>query len=268
MLVRLFATLVLLGWALGATALADDPPAPTDAPLRVSAPHALMALVTGIAKEYTSLNGQDVTVSEVSSNAAAAALRAGTIDVALSDSGISDIAFHDTTVVAVPFAIVANTAAGVTALPAARIKALFDRKGTSWKDFGGANVPVTTVERPKRSATELLLESTFTLDPARHADTIEDASGSVIAAIRTTPGGVGIVGLPFAGVLDGVTVVKIGDALPDAKAIGTQAYPLFAFEHAVTLTTSPLSSSRFVAFLTSQNAVWRQNGFIPIRDLR
>ena len=269
MAVRFFAMLAVLGSMLSATgAEADDPTPPPTLPLRVSAPHSLVALVTGFAKEYTGLNGIEITVLERSSNAASSELRAGNVDVALSDSETTDIAYHDTQIAAVPFAIVANTATGVKALSTQSIKALFEHRVTSWKDAGGANIPVVTIERPRRSATELLLESAFTLDPTRRADTIEDASGSVVAAVRSNPGGIGIVGLPFAGTLDGVSVITIGTAQPNAKTIAARAYPLFAFEHAVTFGASTQAASRFIAFITTQTVAWRENGFIPIRDLR
>jgi len=262
MVVRILATLVLLASLLGAPAAADDPP------LRVSAPHSLMPLVTNFAQQFGVTNVITIVVSERSSNAVTGPLRTGDIDLALSDTPTNDIAFHDTAIAAVPFAIVVNPATGVSTLAPPRVKAIFEHAVTSWKDAGGANVPVVTIERPKRSATEVLLEQAFGLSPARRPDTIEDASGSVVAAVRANPGGVGIVGLPFAGSLDGVTVVTIGGAAPSAATIQANSYPLFAYEHAVTFGSATLTVSRFIAFMTTQSETWRENGFIPMRDLR
>jgi phosphate transport system substrate-binding protein len=262
MVVRILAMLVLLASSLGAPAAADDPT------MRVSAPHSLLPLVTSLAQQFGATNAITITVSERSSNAVTGPLRTGDLDLAVSDTETTDIAYHDTMIAAVPFAIVVNPATGATTLAAPRVKAIFEHTVTSWKDAGGANVPIVTIERPLRSATEVLLEGAFGLSPARHPDTIEDASGSVVAAVRANPGGIGIVGLQFAGSLTGVTVVTIGGAAPSAATIHASTYPLFAFEHAVTFGSATLTVSRFIAFMTTQSETWRENGFIPMRDLR
>jgi phosphate transport system substrate-binding protein len=254
---------VLLTLALAAPAAADD------TVLRVSAPHALVPIVTELAQEFGASQALKVEISERSSNAAGAAIKNGDVDVAFSDSAVTDAAITDTRIAAVPFALVVNPAAGVTSLSPADIAALFDGKVADWKAIGGASLAISRVERPRRSATEVLLERAFALDPKRPAaDTIEDASSSVVADVRTTSGAIGVIGLPFAGDLSGVATLAIGSVRYDAAPLSTKTYPLIAYEHALTAGAPTLAISRFLAFVRASSSTWRKAGFIPLRDLQ
>ena len=264
MVLRSLAALVLLVSTLCSPAFAED------GVLRVSAPHALVPFLKSVAGGFGTSQAIRVDVSERSSNAVAAALKAGDVDIGLSDSVLAgEPTINDTAVAAVAFALVANASAGVEGLSSARVKALFDHTSLSWKDVGGAELPVLTIERPRRSATQTLLERVFALDPARRAaDAVQDASTSVVADVRSTRGAIGVVGLPFAGDLSGVTVLKVDGITPGTAGIAAKQYPLFAYEHALTLSGTSLSISRFIAYLRTQSDAWRQAGFIPMRDVR
>ncbi|GAC1416763.1 MAG: hypothetical protein NVSMB5_07080 [Candidatus Velthaea sp.] len=264
MVLRSLAAVALLTSILCAPAAAED------GVLRVSAPHALLPFLKSVAGGFGTSQAVRVDVSERSSNAAAAALKAGEVDIALSDSvPANESTINDTAIAAVAFALVANTSVGLEGLSSARVKALFDHTARSWKDAGGAEVPVTTIERPRRSATQMLLERVFALDPARRAaDAVQDASSSVVADVRSTRGAIGVVGLPFAGDLSGVTVLKLDGVPAGTAGIAAKQYPFFAYEHALTLSGTSLSVSRFVAYLRTQSDAWRAAGFIPMRDVR
>ena len=168
----------------------------------------------------------------------------------------------------VPFAVVVNPAAGVNALSTANVHAIFDRTVTSWSALGGSADRIVTIERPRLSAVQKLVDSAFALDPKRPpSDALEQGSSSIVADVRTTPGAIGIVAVPFSGDISGVTVVPIDGAKPDASAIAAKHYPLFAYEHAVTVGAPTLGVSRLIAYIRTRSADWRNAGFIPMRDL-
>ncbi|GAC1423286.1 MAG: hypothetical protein NVSMB64_31330 [Candidatus Velthaea sp.] len=263
MVLRSLVTLLLLASVLRAPAAAED------GVLRVSAPHALLPFLKSVADGFGTSQAIRVDISERSSNAVAAALKAGEVDVALSDTvPAGEAAINDTPIAAVAFALVTNVSSGVETLTRASVKALFDRTAPSWKDAGGADIPVLTIERPRSSATQTLLERVFALNPGRRGpDEVQDASRSVVADVRSMRGAIGVVGLPFAGDLGGVSVLKLDGVPAGSAGIAAKAYPLFAYEHALTLGTS-LATSRFVAYLRTRTEAWRQAGFIPMRDVR
>jgi len=221
-----------------------------------------------IVAEYGSTATGGVEISEIASNGVSAALKDGSVDVALSDSVVADSAFLDTEIAGVPFAVIASPTTNVTSLTAANLKAIFEHGATSWSAFGGANVPIVTVERPRLSAVQRLVDRTFRLDPKRAAsDELEEGSSSVVNDVRTIPGAVGVIALPFAGDLSGVRILQVDGSSPDAAAIAAHRYPLIAYEHAVTQGAPTLAVSRFIAYVRSRSNDWRTAGFIPMRDL-
>lgn len=249
-------------------ALAIPARAADDDVLHVSAPQALIPIVRTLVASYQTAFSRHVEISEISSNAAAAALKAGTINVALSDSVLVDADFVDTKIAGVPFAVIVSPSTGVTGLAAANLTAIFDHAASSWSDFGGAAIPIATVERPRGSAVQRLVDRTFGLDAKRRpSDELEEASASVVSDVRTIPGSIGVVALPFAGDLSGVRVVQLDGSSPDAQAIAAHRYQLIAYEHAVTAGAPSIVASRFVAFVRSRSSDWRNAGFIPMREL-
>jgi len=249
--------------ALALPAQADDAGV-----IHVSAPHDLLPFVQALVARYETTAPTTIAVSELPSNAVAAALKAGSVDIAFSDSAIAVDGLDDIPMAGVPFAVVVNPSAGVSALSAANLHAIFARTATSWSAVGGAAIPIVTIERPRLSAVQHLVDRAFALDPKRPpADELEQGSGSILADVHTTPGAIGIVALPFAGDIAGVTVVPIDGAKPEAGAIAAKHYPLFAYEHAVTVGAPTLAVSRLIAYIRSRSGVWRSAGFIPMRDL-
>jgi len=236
--------------------------------VHVSAPHDLLPFVQALIARYETTASTTIAVSELPSNAAAAALKAGTVDIAFSDSAIAVDGLDDIPMAGVPFAVVVNPSAGVSALSAANLHAIFDRTATSWSALGGAAIPIVTIERPRLSAVQKLVDRAFALDPKRPpSDALEEGSGSILADVRNTPGAIGIIALPFSGEIAGVGVIPIDGAKPDASAIATKRYPLFAYEHAVTVGAPTLAVSRLIAYIRSRSSDWRSAGFIPMRDL-
>jgi len=249
--------------ALAIPAQADD-----SGVIHVSAPHDLLPFVQRLVAHYEATAPTTIAVSELPSNSAAAALKAGTVDIAFSDSAIAVDGLHDIPMAGVPFAVVVNPSAGVSALSSANLHAIFARTATSWSAVGGAAVPIVTIERPRLSAVQQLVDRAFALDPKRPpSDALEQGSGSILADVRSTPGAIGIVALPFSGEVTGVTIVPIDGAEPDASAIAAKHYPLFAYEHAVTVGAPTLAVSRLIAYIRSRSTDWRGAGFIPMRDL-
>jgi len=100
----------------------------------------------------------------------------------------------------------------------------------------------------------------------RRRDRIDDTSAATLDDVRATPGGVGIVVLPYAGDLSAVRVLAIDGHAPDVDGIRA-GYPLLNTELAITAGTPALGISRFVAYARSATAAWRAASLIPIRDV-
>lgn len=260
---RAFAFASALACALAAPAplrAADDPA------LRVSAPAALMPAAKGIVDAYAARYGRPVELVARGSRDGIAALRAGQIDVALSDSAPADDGLAQTTIAYAPLAFVADPSVGVTSLRADDARRILDGTIASWRALGGRDVAIARFDRPSGSATDRVVSLALKLNPRRAHGEVDDTSAAVVGDVKTTPGGVGVVVLPYAGDLRGVRVLSIDGHAPDAD--GARAgYPLLGAEFAITLGTPTLGVSRFVAYLKTSSDLWRANALIPIRDI-
>ena len=253
--------------ALACALLAPAPLRAADDPaLRVSVPAALMPAAKGIADAYSARFGRAVELVARGSHDGIAAVRAGQVDVALSDSAASGEGLTQTTIAYAPLAFVADPSIGVTSLRADDARRILDGTIASWRALGGRDVAIARFDRPTGSATDRVVSVALKLNPRRARTAVDDTSAAVVGDVKTTPGGVGVVALPYAGDLRGVRVLSIDGHAPDAD--GARAgYPLLGAEFAITLGTPTLGVSRFIAYLRSSSDLWRANLLIPIRDI-
>jgi ABC-type phosphate transport system substrate-binding protein len=258
--------LALAALLVPASLLVPTPLRAADEPLRVCAPAVLVPVVKRIAELYASTYARPVEVVARGSRDGIAALRAGTVDVALSDFGPGEDGLSQTTIAYAPLALVADPNVGVSSLRADDARAMLNGTIASWRSLGGRDVAIARFERPTGSATERVVSIALKLNPKRTHAAVDDTSTAIVGDVKATPGGVGIVVLPYAGDLAGVRVLAIDGHAPDAD--GARAgYPLLGAEFAVTLGAPTLGTSRFVAFLRSSSDVWRSSALIPVRDV-
>ena len=237
-----------------------------DEPLRVSAPAVLVPVAKRIAELYASTYARPVEVVARGSRDGIAALRAGTVDVALSDYAPGEDGMAQTTIAYAPLALVADPNVGVSSLRSDDARAMLNGTIASWRALGGRDVAIARFERPSGSATERVVSDRAQAEPEAHArrgrrHLERDRRRREGDARRRRDRG-----LPYAGDLAGVRVLAIDGHAPDAD--GARAgYPLLGAEFAVTLGAPTLGTSRFVAFLRSSSDVWRSSAMIPVRDV-
>jgi phosphate transport system substrate-binding protein len=252
-----------------ALALATFAPAPLradDPALRVSAPTALVPAAKRITDSYTTSYGRPVELGARGSRDGIAALRAGTVDVALSDIASGDETLKQTTIAYAPLALVADANVGVTSLRLDDVRRVLQGSIVSWRALGGRDIPIERFEPPPGSGADRIVTAALNLDARRKRGRIDDTSASIVADVTATPGGIGIVVLPFAGDLKGVRVLAIDGHTPDPD--GARAgYPLLGAEFALTVGAPTLGVSRFIAYLRSSSDLWRTSGLIPVRDV-
>jgi phosphate transport system substrate-binding protein len=253
-----------------AVALAACAPAASraadDAALHVSAPAALVPAAKRIADSYAARYGRPVELVARGSRDGIAALRAGQVDVALSDTAAGDETLAQTTIAYAPIALVADPNVGVTSLRIDDVRRMLEGSIASWSAVGGREVPIARFEPPSGSATDRVVTTALKLNVRRSRDRIDETSAAIVADVKATPGAMGIVVLPYAGDLSGVRVLAIDGRAPNPD--GARAgYPLLGAEFAVTVGAPTLGVSRFVAFLRTSSDLWRASALVPVRDL-
>jgi phosphate transport system substrate-binding protein len=198
---------------------------------------------------------------------------AGTSDIGDSDVPVTDApsinasALTDHQVAIVVFAIIVNPKTTVTNLTLKQAQDVFSGKVTNWKDVGGADLPVTLIERKPGSGTRLAFDKTVmrgTPESTTPAST-QDSTQLVVQGVTGADGGVSYVSLASANPT--VTVVSLDGVKPGTDSVKAGQYPAFSHEHMYTKGPgSALAQSYIASILTDtfQTGTVTTLGFLPL----
>jgi phosphate transport system substrate-binding protein len=263
------------------TSAASASASPTTLPcatgsITASGSTALQPLVQKAAEAYmVKCTGSTITVSGGGSSTGLSNVAAGTSDIGDSDVPVSNAPSIDATslkdhqVAIAVFAVITNPGAGVSNLTTAQVRDVFSGKVTNWKDVGGANVPVTLIERKPGSGTRLAFDKDImqgTPESTTPAQT-QDSTQLVLTGVadKNLPGAVSYVAVGSAN--SSVTVVSLDGSAPNAANVQSGKYHYFSHEHMYTKTTaSPLAES-FISFILApdfQSTTVTTLGYLPV----
>jgi phosphate transport system substrate-binding protein len=166
------------------------------------------------------------------------------------------------------FAVIAHPGVGVTNLTKKQLQDIFSGKVASWKEVGGADVRVTVINRPRNSGTRAVFTKTVMGDvPLSAAGLTEDATGSVVTTVKSTPGAVSYAA--FSGTRgQGLTELSIDGVAPTDDNVTSGKYPVWSYEHMFTNGPPGPDISRFLAFITSNSDLVHKAGYILLRDMK
>jgi phosphate transport system substrate-binding protein len=262
--------------ASASAAVSATPPPCATGSITASGSTALQPLVQKAAEAYMAkCTGSTITVSGGGSSTGLSNVASGTSDIGDSDVPVSNTPTIDATslkdhqVAIAVFAIITNPGAGVSNLTTAQVRDVFSGKVTNWKDVGGANVPVTLIERKPGSGTRLAFDKDImqgTAESTTPAQT-QDSTQLVLSGVadKNLPGAVSYVAVGSAN--STVTIVSLDGSAPNADNVKNGKYHYFSHEHMYTKTTgSPLAES-FIGFILSpdfQSTTVSQLGYLPV----
>ncbi|MBC5810300.1 MAG: substrate-binding domain-containing protein [Candidatus Eremiobacteraeota bacterium] len=271
---RRTAAMVFAGLAALLAVPSDSQPLPSPAPtplqIRIVAMAPFARLVDAIGKDYMRANAgaPPVSVREMTYREAIRSLEGGDSDIAVLDRAPEVAADIARPIAVVPYAIVADPSAGVASLTRAQIGTIFSGSARNWSALGGANAPIVPVLRAPSSGTTKLFAAAFGAPSASDGLLVDNTSGAVLQAVRTTRGSVGYVGLPYARDPAGVRVIAIDGALPSAETIAAGRYPFYTAVHAVTTGLANVTQSRFLSFFETRRDTLHEAGFLTIFEAR
>jgi len=154
---------------------------------------ALLPLVKAAAEAYQTEHGDiKISVSGGGSRVGIAQAAAKAVDLGMSDiiaSGMPELIDHRVCVIG--FAVVAHPAVGVDGLTKKQIQDIFAGKVTNWKEVGGKDEKITVINRPRSSGTRaVFIQTMMAKVPLSDSGLVEDATGTVVSTVKTTPGSV------------------------------------------------------------------------------
>jgi phosphate transport system substrate-binding protein len=184
-------------------------------------------------------------------------------------SGIDAAQLHDIKVCVVGMAAVVNPDVKVDNLTKAQLIDIFTGKVTNWKEVGGNDQKIVTINRPKGSGTRATFKA-FALDGQEEAQGMEeDSSGLVRKIVHETPGAISYLALSYLD--DSVKAVKLDGKEARKETIVTGEYPVWAYEHMYTKGAPEGLKKAFLDYMLSpevQGDLVTKLGYIPITEMK
>ena len=189
--------------------------------------------------------------------------------------GYPDLVDHRVCVIG--FSVVTHPGVNVKNVSKKQLQDIFSGKITNWKEVGGADEKIVVINRPRSSGTRAVFTQTIMGNvPVSETGLTEDATGTVITAIRTTPGAVSYAA--FSGTkkfedghyvpVEGINELAIDGTAPTDENVETGKYPIWSYEHIYTNGVASKDASRFLAFVSSNSTIIHQLGYILTRDMK
>ena len=231
---------------------------------------ALLPLVKAAASAYQEKNpGVSISVTGGGSGVGIAQVAAKAVDMGNSDIVSNNAELVDHKVAVIGFAIVVNPSAGVTNLTKKQVQDVFSGKVTNWKDVGGKDSTILVINRPTSSGTRAVFQQTIMGgNKLSESGGQQSETGTVITAVRTTPGSTTYAAFSGTRGKEGISEVSIDGVAPTDENVAIGKYPIWSYEHIYTNGPATTDVSRFIAFIHSSSAILKQLGYIPIADMK
>ncbi|MDQ2872994.1 MAG: phosphate ABC transporter substrate-binding protein [Candidatus Eremiobacteraeota bacterium] len=174
----------------------------------------------------------------------------------------------DHKVAVVSFGVVVNPKAGVKDLTTQQVRDVFTGKVTNWKQVGGADQPITIVNRPSSSGTRAVFVKTLMGGTQPSASGLtQDSSGTVATIVGQTAGATSYLAMGYMRPGSVVAVSVDGVSPSDANVISGK-YKYWSYEHMFTKGQPSKPVAAFIAFVTHDTPLLNQLHFIPVPAMK
>jgi phosphate transport system substrate-binding protein len=231
---------------------------------------ALLPLVKQAAVDYQAKH-PDVKISVSGGGSRVGITQAAQKAVDLGDSDIPAVnepSLVDHKVAVVSFGVVVSPKAGIKNLTTQQIRDIFSGKVTNFKQVGGADQPITIINRPSSSGTRAVFVKTLMggSQPTESGLT-QDSSGTVATMVAQTPGAISYLAMGYVKPGQQVAVSVNGVAPTDAN-VTTGKYPYWSYEHIFTNGQPSAQAADFINFIKTDTALLKQVHFIPVTEMK
>ena len=254
-----------------AAALCAPLAASADTTLTIAGSTALLPLAKAAAEVYQQQHSDvKINVSGGGSGVGITQVAQKAVDIGDSDipaKGQPDLVDHKVCVVG--FSVAANPTAGVKNLTTQQVRDIFSGKATNWNQVGGANQKIVVINRPRSSGTRATFVATMMgTIPVSEAGLVEDATGTVVATVKNTPGAVTYAAFSGTRAQTGITEVSLNGVAPTDVNVVNGKYPFWSYEHMFTNGQPNAEASRFITFVAASSNLVKQLGYIMMRDMK
>ena len=242
--------------------------------ITVSGSTTVEPIVIRAADVFNKKEGLRVRVTGVGSHGGIRALIAGECDIADSSAGITPDEKRDALkmkleikefLIAYDHLVpVVHRTNPVSSLTISQLREIFSGKITSWKELGGADLPLKIVVRTYNSGTRDVWEKFIMTTPETQKATKQPSNSGVLHEVENDPGAIGYISIAFLNAE--VKALKVNGRDPSLSNETGGSYPL---KRALYLYSDgkkmDAGARSFIVFLLSREGqkIVRESGFIP-----
>jgi phosphate transport system substrate-binding protein len=243
---------------------------------------ALQPLVEAAGEQYGQQNKNvQITVQGGGSGQGITQIAAGSVQIGNSDvfaetklkdtSALSKI--KDNRVAVVGMGPVVNSSVAIDNISMENLKGIFTGKITNWKEIGGADEPITVINRAAGSGTRATFESAVLggeQAPSTFKPQEQDSSGTVAKMVAETPGSISYLAFSY---FDNskFKTLSVDNIKPSAENVETNSWKIWSYEHMYTSASPDTATQSFIDYMMSddvQGSLVSKNGYIAIKSMK
>ncbi|AKP68211.1 phosphate ABC transporter substrate-binding protein [Companilactobacillus ginsenosidimutans] len=202
-------------------------------------------------------------------------IQQGAVDIGDSDlyaeqkSGIDSSKLIDHRICAVGMVPVVNKNVSVDSLTIKQLRQIFSGEIKNWKEVGGADLPITIINRADGSGTRASFEKDVMGGTPFARAQEQDSSGMVRQIVDNTNGSISYLAMPYLN--DTVKTLKIDGVEPTIKNIQNNTWKIWSYEHLYTNGKPTGMTKEFLEYIMTtevQNNVVKKLRYVPIQSMQ
>lgn len=242
---------------------------------------ALQPLCEAAAEQFMEENsGVQITVQGGGSGQGITQIAQGAVQIGNSDvfaeAKVKDTAdldkIKDNKVCIVGMGPIVNKDVTVDDLTIDQLKAIFTGQVTNWSEVGGADAPITVINRASGSGTRATFEDAVlagTKVPDSFTPQEQDSSGTAAKMVASTPGAISY--LAFSYYDDTFKALKVAGVEPKAENVEDNSWTIWAYEHMYTAASPDEATQAFIDYMMGdevQGSLVSAQGYIPVSGMK
>ena len=152
------------------------------------------------------------------------------------------------------------------------LKKIFTGEVTNWSEVGGADAPITVINRASGSGTRATFEDAV-LAGTKVPDTFkpqeQDSSGTAAKMVASTPGAISYVAFSYYD--DTFKGLKVGGVEPKETNVEDDSWKIWSYEHMYTAKDADEATKAFIEYMLGdevQKGLVEQQGYIPLTGMK
>ena len=221
-------------------------------------------------------SGVSVTYDPTGSGAGIEAAGNGSADIGLASRALKDEekagGLTETVVALDGIAVIVNADSKVEDLSVEQIAKIFTGEITDWSEVGGADAPITVINRASGSGTRATFEDVVlagTKVPDSFKPQEQDSSGTAAKMVASPPGAISYVA--FSCFDSSFKALKVDGVEPDAQNVEDNSWKIWSYEHMYTAASLDEATKAFLEYMMGeevQGGLVEQQGYIPMSGMK